>query len=114
MVTSLQHDAAVLGDAAGREGRAVPPVPHELVLALGYRHLQALHSRLRHVRVPVAELALLLRQARYAVAHHHAVAHPVVHRVAHQAAHPEATDKQRGFSLDRAWISIFGRRYKGL
>ena len=79
----------MLCDAAGREGGAVPPVPLELVLALGYRHLQALDRRHGHVWVTVAELALLLRQARDAVAHDRAAArHPVVHRVAHQAVHP--------------------------
>lgn len=83
LYTSLKEDAALLCPAAGREGRAIPPVPHELMLTLGHGQLQPFDRRDGHVGVHVAELALLLRQSRDAVADDGVAVHPVVHGIAH-------------------------------
>ena len=82
-LTSFKENAALLCTDSRRQRRTVPPVPHELMLTLGYRHLQPLDRSHRHVRVSVAQVALLLRHPWDTVADHGVAAHPVVHGVAH-------------------------------
>lgn len=75
------------------------------MLALGYRQLQPLDRRHGDVRISVAELALVLRQSRNAVADDRAAAHPAVHGVAHQAGR---AGKGSGMIVDTRSISRSG------
>jgi len=72
-----------LSSAAGREGRAVPSVPRELKLALGYGRSQTLDRGHGDIGVVVAQITLLLRQSRNAVADDGAAGQPGLHGVAH-------------------------------
>jgi len=79
----LKKDAALLSSAAGCEGRTVPPVPHELMLTLGYGQLQPLDRGYGNIGISMAKLALVLRQSWNAVTDDSAAAHPMIHGIAH-------------------------------
>lgn len=83
LVTSLKKNAALLSPTAEREGRTVPSVPHELMLTLGYGHLQSLERGHGYIGISVAELALLFRQSWNALANDSIAVHPIVHGIAH-------------------------------